>query len=327
MNKIGDILVIHILDKGTRMENKYSIKAVSVKTGLSPHLIRMWERRYGVVSPYRTETNRRLYTENDINKLMLLRRATMQGQHIGNIAKMTNDELIEILRVTEPAQVYQTEDTESTRFHLEQCLDAVKKLDSINLEKRLMTASIALSQDVLFDKVLMPLLKIVGELWSNGKLQIAHEHLASAIIRSLLGNLLISIRPEDSNPVFIATTPVGQLHEFGSLMSALSAFSIGYTPVYLGPNIPAEDIANAVKQKKADVISLSLVYPPNDPVIRNELQKIRQFSGDKIKIFIGGQSADSYYDTIKEIDAVLVSDLLQLKSKLKEIRSSIYSTN
>ena len=119
------------------MENKYSIKAVSVKTGLTPHLIRMWERRYGVVSPYRTETNRRLYSEDDINKLMLLRRATMQGQHIGNIAGLSNEELIEILRVTEPESSYSSvEDTDSAKYHLEQCLDSVKKLDSSNLEKR-----------------------------------------------------------------------------------------------------------------------------------------------------------------------------------------------
>lgn len=309
------------------MENKYSIKAVSVKTGLSPHLIRMWERRYNVVNPLRAENNRRLYSEDDINKLMLLRRATLMGQHIGNIADLSNEELKDILRVTDSESPYIVEDNNSSIYHLEQCLDAVKKLDATTLEKRLMTASITLGQDILLNKVLVPLLTITGQLWADGKLKVAHEHLASAIIRSLLGNLLISIRQDDASPVMVSTTPVGHFHEFGALMAAIYGSTIGYKTVYLGPNMPAEDIVSAVHQKKAEVISLSLVYPANDPDIKNELQKIRQMSGDKVQIIIGGQAAESYIDTIDDIGAVLISDLSHLKSKLKEIKNNLYKTH
>ena len=138
------------------MENKYSIKAVSEKTGLSTHLIRMWERRYSVVSPCRTEANRRLYTEKDISRLMLLTRATRQGQHIGNIAGMSNEELLEVLKVTEPEKIYNHQDLSYSGYHLRECLDAVKKLDSSNLERRLLTASLALGQELLLDQVLLP---------------------------------------------------------------------------------------------------------------------------------------------------------------------------
>ncbi|HPC11710.1 MAG TPA: MerR family transcriptional regulator, partial [candidate division Zixibacteria bacterium] len=75
------------------MDALYPIRVVAAKTGLSAHLIRMWERRYGAVEPSRTNTRRRLYSESDVRRLTLLRRATQAGAAIGQIATLPEDDL------------------------------------------------------------------------------------------------------------------------------------------------------------------------------------------------------------------------------------------
>src|SRR5574342_712996 len=84
-------------------DQKYSIKIVARKTGLSPHAIRIWEKRYAVVSPMRTPTNRRLYSDADIQRLLLLQRATAAGHAIGQVAHLTNENIQKIIALVEPS--------------------------------------------------------------------------------------------------------------------------------------------------------------------------------------------------------------------------------
>src|SRR5512133_1309735 len=77
-------------------EANYSIKAVAKLTGLTPHVIRVWEKRYGAVKPHRTDTNRRMYSESDVHRLGMLRHATTAGHSIGNIANLPEDRLAKL---------------------------------------------------------------------------------------------------------------------------------------------------------------------------------------------------------------------------------------
>jgi methylmalonyl-CoA mutase cobalamin-binding subunit len=120
--------------------------------------------------------------------------------------------------------------------------------------------------------------------------------------------------------VLIATTPAGQLHEFGALMAAVTATAIGWRSIYLGPNLPAEDIAAAARDRGARAVVLSVVYPSDDPIIRLELKKLALLLGDEIRLIVGGRAAEGYIDTINEIGAARVSDLTDLKSRLAGIR-------
>jgi len=131
--------------------------------------------------------------------------------------------------------------------------------------------------------------------------------------------MYLSGSPDSSAPLLLSTTPQGQLHEFGALMALVSAASIGWKTLHLGPNLPAADIAAAAKDSGADAIALSIVYPADDPYLATELRKIYDLTGAKMPIIIGGRSAASYGKIIKEIDAILISNLTDLKNKLKII--------
>jgi len=312
------------------MEYRHQIKVVALRTGLSPHLIRMWERRYQAVTPARNDTGRRLYSDEDIERLSLLRQATLAGEAIGRVAQLSRLDLALLISASVKAEpeVYRdrSEDSEQAEYHLNQCLEMVKDLDSVNLESRLLRASVSLGQQVFLEQVLQPLLEKTGDLWNNGHLKVAHEHLASAVIRSLLGSMSVSMRADPGGPLLLTTTPAGQLHEFGALMVSVVASSIGWRTMYLGPNLPAEDIAAAIDQRKADAVGISIVYPPDDPHLRLELKKLSRLIGDGVRIIVGGRAVSGYSAILKEINAVPIIDLTDLKVKLDDIRNELNET-
>ena len=206
-------------------ENKYGIKTVAIQTGLTQFTIRAWEKRYDVVTPLRTETNRRLYSDADISRLMLLRLATEAGHNIGRIAALPIEELLEIIgtegmisQVPAVAKEVISQET-SLRFYIASCIAAVKEFQAQALESILFAASVALSQPVFLEKLVAPLMQEIGEQWRAGALRIAHEHLATAVIRTLLGSMCQGFDVSAAMPTLVIATPRGQLHEIGALIA------------------------------------------------------------------------------------------------------------
>ena len=151
-----------------------------------------------------------------------------------------------------------------------------------------------------------------------------HEHLTSAILKPFLANLRNSYRPVPGSPTVIVTTPIGQLHELGSLMAALMAAAEGWQVIYLGPNLPAEEIAAAVIQKQARVILLSLVYPADDPLLTTELEKLYRLLPSDTSIIIGGRISQHYEKVLNKINAVRVEELFQLPYILEKTERSLH---
>jgi len=307
------------------MDLGYPIRIAAKKTGMSPHLIRMWERRYSAVTPRRTSTGRRLYSDEDIERLVLLRRATLEGQSISQIADLNPDQLRELISKDVEDSVDKDKNFErmSIENHLKLCLQAIKNMDAVGLENRLLRASVSLDQRVFLEELLHPLMEMIGRMWADGHLQVAHEHLASAVIRSLLGEMYLHNNSGDSNPLLLSTSPYGQLHEFGALMVSVIAASEGWRTIYLGPSMPVDDIADTAISRGADAITLSLVYPENDPEIIRELRRLRKMIGTDIQIVAGGRAITTYTDVLDEIGATRINKLSDLRRELTLIRNRL----
>ncbi len=306
------------------MEPKYPIRVVANKTGLSTHLIRMWERRYHAVEPCRTDTKRRLYSDVDVRRLSLLRRATQAGANIGQIAGLGDDQLVELVASYEQISVGavpRAVGATDPEFFLRLALDAVKTLDQRALESALLQASVSVGRTLLFEGVIQPLLSAVGEEWNAGRIKVSHEHMATSVIRSFLGHLIETTVVDTNAPLIVVTTPTSHVHELGALMAAVTATGAGWQTMYLGPNLPAEDIASAVRQSKAAAVALSLIYPPDDPRLPGELRALRRLVGNDTLIIIGGESRGNYRKTIEEIRAVTVENLRSLAEVLASNRS------
>jgi DNA-binding transcriptional MerR regulator/methylmalonyl-CoA mutase cobalamin-binding subunit len=294
-------------------EKRYPIKTVAQKTGLSTHVIRAWEKRYQVIEPDRTDTNRRLYSDQDIYRLTLLSKAIKSGHTISSICDMDISALENL--VEDQAEVRedfaQSEGTErdNVEYHYNNCLNTIKDFDAGRFEEALLQASIELTQPVLIKSLILPIIRSIGKQWKDGSIRVMHEHLATAVLKPFLHNLRISHRPPANAPSIIIATPIGQFHELGALIIALVAASEGWKVIYLGPNLPAEEIASATKLKKSELVLLSIVYPANDPYLGQELEKLRTLLLPEVKIIIGGRVSESYRDVIKKIDAVQIDDL------------------
>lgn len=295
----------------------YPIKVVAEKTGITAHAIRAWEKRYSAIEPGRTDTNRRLYCENDIYRLKLLGKLTRSGHSIGTIAKLPTEELEKLIG---NSRLKITDISETRSSFLSDGLQAIENLDEKRLEEILLRASVDLSQPDLIQEVVAPMIKSIGDKWKNGDIRIYHEHLASAVIKTFLANLTSAFKVEKNAPEIVIATPKGQMHELGALLVALAAASEGWRVTYLGPNLPAEEIAAAIHQNKPKVLALSLVYPPDDPDINVELTKLANYLDKYTIIYAGGNSAESYNKTLAKIKARVLYDLNEFRDELVKIR-------
>jgi len=314
-----------------RCAPRHSIGVVVRRTGLRADLIRAWERRYGVVEPARSPTRRRVYSDAEVERLLLVRRAIDGGRSIGDVAALSDPELEELIAGDAVAQGGGerglpgggsrpvVEQTDSAAI-LDACLDSIRRLDQAALEAELDGAAIALSRIHLIDRLLAPLLEQIGVAWRQGTLRPAHEHLASAAVRSFLGRLLDSGRRSGVAPRLVVTTPPRQGHELGALLVAAAAAAEGWEAVYLGAELPVEEIAAAVHLVGARAAALSIVYPPDDPDLGAELTRLRCLLPETAALLVGGRGAPAYRAVLEAADAIVLNDLAELRGTLAALR-------
>ena len=307
------------------------MKVVVRRTGLSSHVLRVWERRYSAVVPQRTDTNRRLYSDADIDRLRLLRLATSEGHGIGSIAQLSDDALKDLLSDARPMPVPKVGNgsptfdapiaDEEQRELVERCKTAAQAFNATDLEAALQDARLALSIPVLLEDLITPLLVWIGDRWSDGSARIAHEHLLSATIRKFLHELRpMGTAAAAGAPAIVLATPPGHLHETGALMAAIVASSEGWRDVYLGPNTPIEEIANAVRLTNARAVGLSIVYPSDDTALTGELDVLARYLAGRATLFVGGAGSRSYRGVLADLDAVWLPDLHKFRRELESLR-------
>lgn len=233
----------------------YPMRVVSRLTGLTADTIRVWERRYGAVSPDRTEGNKRRYNGSQVRRLVLLRRATELGHSIGQVARLRDEDLRRIIGETSPDIGSQVSLYAAL---VEDYLGAIVNFEVQRAESILTRTAAILPPMTLTLEVIVPLMRRVGEAWHSGQIRISHEHIISGQLRSLLGTLLRHEEPAPGAPRIIVATPPRHLHEFGAIIGAFMAASRGYEPIYLGTHMPFEEISEAAEQANASVVLLSI---------------------------------------------------------------------
>lgn len=295
------------------------MRVVSQRTGLTPDLLRAWEKRYRAVNPVRSAGGQRHYSDADVERLSLLVRATRGGRQIGHVAGLSNDELRKVIEADQRAAALDrapSTDGPAPEAFLSSALIAVEAFDAYALEQTLRTAALRLPSDDVLDQVIGPLLFTIGSLWHQGQLQPANEHLATTTIRRVLTWMSEVTAPPTGAPVVLVGTPAHHVHELGAMLAATTASGNGWRVVYLGASLPADELARAAKQVKADAVALSIVYPMGDPLVADELRRLRQHLGPNIGLVIGGSGASTYEDVLKEVGADTLSSLTALSGWL-----------
>jgi DNA-binding transcriptional MerR regulator/methylmalonyl-CoA mutase cobalamin-binding subunit len=314
---------------------RHPIRLVANRTGLTVDLIRAWEKRYHVVEPARSDTKRRLYSDYDIERLRLIRIAKQNGRRLVDVAPLTLEALRDV--VSEDSRYEVSQDVQAEIYRpswtsplessesaddIDALLFSVQTMDQHRFDQLLQEGLVKQSLPAFLQTVIGPLLSEIGESTRLGKMRIAHEHMATAHLRTFIGALRFRETYTGNEPKIVITTPTGQLHELGALMVAALVSVDGWLPVYLGPNTPADEIAACAMQSGARAVSLSLTYPADDPRIPTELTRLRSQLESKIPVFVGGSAASHHHELINRLGLLSPKSLDDLRHSLNMLRDN-----
>lgn len=297
---------------------RYTIGELSSRTGISTHTIRAWEKRYGAISPERTDSNQRLYSEDQLHRLQMIKQATDRKHPISRVAQLSDQDLSNLVTLI-PSRVGQSIVPSSELDFVSEALAAIEKLNEEDLHHALRRSSASLGLEEMLDSVILPLLTEIGNRWETGSMRIFQEHLATSTIRTFLAEKLAALNPRIDTPRLIVTTPKNQMHEIGALLVGIAATIQNWNVVYLGPNLPFQEIADAAAKSRADAIALSIVFPLSDQDLAEELVNLRRLVGDSMPIFVGGSGIPSYIDTLHAIHATTFDHWRELRTGLGKI--------
>lgn len=306
----------------------YPIGYVARATGLSPHVIRAWERRYRAVQPGRSETNRRLYSLDDIDRLRLLKGARTQGQPIHAASGLEEERLRRMGRdgrreARASGPILPDEPAAAAAFATAG-LEAVRRLDPDALAALLEKGAGALSREALVVHLVAPLMAAIGAGWAEGRLRIAHEHAATAVVREFLFELVRGAHRRESAPRLLAAAPAGQRCELGALAVCAVAVDRGWRPTFLGADLPAEEIAAAAAESGAAVVALSVTCAAGGGVeaAADEIGRLKGRLAPGVRLYVGGDAADEITGAIAAAGGRLCTGLRAFGGELRELAES-----
>ena len=301
---------------------RHPVRLVASQTGLSPHVLRAWERRYGVVAPHRSEGGQRLYSDQDVARLRQLRQLTARGHSISRIASLALADLERLEQQPPPAPAVPragaVASSEAAEF-VGEALGAVRGLDADELQAVLQRAAVTLGGPLFLDEVVAPAVEAVGKGWSSGSLSVGQEHMSTAVFRRVLEWLVGVYRVEDEVPRLAVATPPGQAHEIGALMVVACAAAEGWGIIYLGPDLPVAELLAAARETGARAVALSIVYSLDDEKLLAALKAARVGLPVRTPLLVGGTAANHLREAMEARGAIVLDSLSELRVRLREL--------
>lgn len=239
----------------------YSIKDLENLTGIKAHTIRMWEQRYGILKPERTDTNIRLYGTSDLKMMLNIALLNNHGIKISKIAQMSHDEIrAKVMETINKAGNY---DNQINALTL-----AMIDLDEAQFEKIMATNILQYGFEKTMINIIYPFLIKIGTLWTTDTINPAQEHFITNLIRQ---KIIVAIdgqfEPRPNPKKFMLFLPEGELHEISLLFSYYIIKSRGHKVIYLGQSTPLSDLAQVYDIHKPDyLLTVITSVPPEDTV-------------------------------------------------------------
>lgn len=262
--------------------NKFQIRDIEALTGIKSHTLRIWEQRYQLCCPKRTETNIRYYDETDLKLLLNISVLNDHGYKISEIAKMSYEEIIrEVMALSE--------DCANFGCQIQSLSDAMLHLDEHVFEKILNTNILKMGLENTMVNIVFPFLKKTGIMWQTNTINPAHEHFVTHLIKQkLLVAIDAQVMPRmDRGKKFLLFLPEGETHEIGLLFANYLIKSKGHHVLYLGANLPCSHLCEVSKFFKPDYVFTMLT----SPLINTDLQTFADklcAKLQKIPLFISG---------------------------------------
>lgn len=219
---------------------KFSIRDIECLTGIKAHTIRIWEQRYNLVPPKRTETNIRYYDSTDLKKFLNISTLLENGFRISKVAELTEEEMHNlILEISESNHACDKSNALCT---------ATLKLDESRFNATLTSCIAVMGIEQTFTDVVFPFMQKIGLMWQVGTINPAHEHFITHLIRQKLLTAIDELPTVNSELArkYLLFLPEGEIHEVGLLFANYLLKARGQHVLYLGQNLPLSDLKQVV---------------------------------------------------------------------------------
>ena len=231
----------------------YSIKDIEHLSGIKAHTLRIWEKRYGIIEPKRTETNIRYYDDNDLKKILNISVLNRHGLKISNIAGLKDSQLTEkILELTMGDPDFSD--------HIESLIISMIDYDKPKFDKLFNKSILTHGLEASIKKVIIPFFQKIGVLWQTGNISPTQEHFISNLVRqkiiAAIEDLPLYINKHSKTIVFFL--PNNEWHELSLLFYSYLALKRGHNTIYLGSSVPTEGLLQLGTKTKFDYLVTSI---------------------------------------------------------------------
>jgi len=298
--------------------NTHRIHRVAKLTGLSKDVIRVWERRYGLVKPSRSSNRYREYSDEEVALLRFVKAQMEQGATIGSLAAEGRDSLVARMRVATPVSA---EEQKPHDHLLDDLIGLLDPLDTAGFERKLNGAVAVIPFEEAVHRILLPLQRRIGELWHENRLNVAVEHYVTKIVQQKFFSVMNQLPVNEFGPRVLIACPEGEFHEIGAQAAAYIAAARGCHVYYLGPNLPASDLREFCERIKPDLVLLSLTEARSDAATRQLLLELESLSA-RWPVAVGGQGARAIEQLLQNSKIELLDDLTALQSRLMILLST-----
>lgn len=291
---------------------KYSIKDLATLSGIKAHTIRIWEQRYGIITPDRSDTNIRSYCDSDLKKLLNIAMLNSSGLKISKISKLTDEDIsAEVQRIGESESDYHVQ--------IDRLVVAMVDLDRPKFEGILADCTEAMGFEDTCVNVLYPLLQKIGIMWLANSINPAQEHfISSLIIQKMYAETdqLYTGAPKGKKVIFFLRE--GELHEMGLLFYRYLMEKRGFDTIYLGQSVPFEDLLQTVAAHKPEYLVTALVATPEGDFMEKYLKKLAK-SFPELRVIVSGFQI-SQFDKKVPKNIIKVDDVSQFTKYIDEIK-------
>jgi len=272
----------------------YTIHDLEQLSGIKAHTIRIWEKRYGLIKPERTCTNIRIYSDNDLKKILNISLLNRHGFRISKIASLSEEELNEkVLLLNQHSHSYND--------HIGALTSAMIELDDNRFYQLLSSSIMKMGFEETFIHIIYPFLEKVGILWQAGTINPAQEHFISNLIRQ---KLIVAIdgaliHQKASPRKFLLYLPEGEMHEMGLLFYQYLIIKRGHKTLYLGASVPKKDLAEIYRNYHPDFLVSFFVTQ----VEQKEFQQYIDFINSNFPstpLFLSGQQVNLYAENLPD---------------------------
>jgi MerR family transcriptional regulator, light-induced transcriptional regulator len=296
--------------------NTHRIHRVAKLTGLSKDVIRVWERRFGLLKPTRGANRYRNYSDEDVALLRFLKEQLDAGGSIGELSKLGRDELLGRARASAP-QVSFVDNTFSRL--LRELLSTLNPFNRVTFEKRLNGAVAVVPFEEALHGILLPLQEQVGQLWHDGHLNVAIEHYVTKQIQQKIFSAMNQLPVAEFGTKVVVACPPGEEHDIAALAVAYRCRVRGCRVYYLGANVPIASLTNLCKQVEPDLTIISFPLAISEANAKELLQALAHEVNPVSPLAVGGHGALAMRDLFVQYNIMVLEDFAELDHRLDRL--------